>query len=114
MGAAEFKNREEIVVNALRVISHTYTVDPVFFQQCVAAASIQGPPGFGSLLEQHEDEFKGLLSHVNGCRSALEIGSRYGKSIQRIASVMERGSKVSQWTCHIPEEQKAYLMQSQS
>ena len=46
------------------------------------------------MLEQHEGEFLGLLSHVKGCRSALEIGSRYGKSIQRIAEVLEPKSKV--------------------
>lgn len=94
MGNQELGVRAATLINALKIVLHTKEVDPEFFDDCVKVASITSVSGFGSLLEQHEEEFNGLLSHVKGCRSALEIGSRYGKSIQRIAEQMERGSKI--------------------
>jgi len=88
-------DREETVINALRVVAHTKIIDPAFFAKCfdrIKEDELKG--GHITLLEQNEEEFQNLLKHVKGCRSALEIGSRYGKSIDRIARQMEPGSRV--------------------
>jgi hypothetical protein len=62
---------------------------------CIAkAGSTKVEQGFGAMLEQDEREFTALLTHSAGCRSALEIGSRYGKSIERIAASLAPRSKV--------------------
>jgi hypothetical protein len=87
--------REDVVVSALRVLAHTQRIDPDFMRGCIEKASQEyGTPGFGSMLEQNEQEFSQMLGHVDGCRSALEIGSRYGESIKRIAGRMQPGSRV--------------------
>lgn len=87
--------RETVVVNALRIIAHTNGVDPEFFNACIAKAGEKvQETGFHQMLEQDEREFSALLSHSAGCRSALEIGSRYGKSIERIAATLAPRSKV--------------------
>lgn len=90
----EQTERGRNLVNALRVLAHTSQVDPAFMAQCVEAAGQDVSPGFGSLLEQNETEFSQLLGHLKECRSALEIGSRYGHSIARIAAAMKPGAKV--------------------
>src|SRR3954464_11739493 len=92
--AVERTPRGKTVVDALRLIAHTGTVDPAFFAECVQAAGADVTPGFGSILEQDVREFSALLEHVKGCRSVLEIGSRYGESIKHFAAVIEPRSRV--------------------
>ena len=86
--------RQIAVVGALKTVLHTFLVDPKFAAECTKIAISVKSHGFGSMLEQDDREFNGLLSHVKGCRSALEIGSRYGKSIQYIAGQMAPDTKV--------------------
>lgn len=87
--------RETVVVNALRILAHTQRVDPDFMMACIdKAGSQKQQEGFGAMLEQDEREFTALLRHSAGCKSALEIGSRYGKSIERIAATLAPRSKV--------------------
>lgn len=88
-------SREETVINALRVVAHTKIIDPDFFAKCFDhIKDEQTKAGLWGMLEQNEEEFQNLLKHVTGCGSALEIGSRYGKSIERIARQMAPGSRV--------------------
>jgi predicted O-methyltransferase YrrM len=86
--------RETVVVNALRILAHTQQVDPDFMRYCIDKARAPVDEGFCAMLEQDEREFSTLLTHSSGCRSALEIGSRYGKSIERIAATLAPRSKV--------------------
>lgn len=83
------------LVAALKVIAHTSLVDPQFMQTCMdTLAKADGASVFGIMLEQDETEFSRLLLHAKGCRSALEIGSRFGKSIQLIARQLQPNSRV--------------------
>jgi hypothetical protein len=92
-GAAS--DRENVVINALRVVTHTQLVDPDFVKHCLGCIeAMNNKPGFGALLEQNEVEFSQMLSHIGHCRSALEIGSRYGKSMQRIAAAIQPRSRI--------------------
>ena len=84
--------REATVMNALRVIAHTQCVDPAFMKSCMDALKDAATPM--AMLEQNEREFENMLAHVKGCHSALEIGSRYGKSIHRIAQAIQPWSRV--------------------
>jgi predicted O-methyltransferase YrrM len=93
LSAAETE-RGRTIVNCLRILAHTSQIDPELFVQCVEVAGRDVGPGFISELEQDQGEFAKMLTHVTGCKSALEIGSRYGCSIQRIAAQMEPGSLV--------------------
>ena len=95
--AAAAVSREEAITYALRVVAHTQLIDPEFLQRCMKTAAAEaegGTPGFGVMLEQDATEFLAMLQHVKGCRSALEIGSRFGKSMQCIAAHMEPKSRV--------------------
>lgn len=62
--------------------------------QCVEAAREDVTPGFGSLLEQNDAEFGSMLKHITECKSALEIGSRYGFSLMWIAAAIKDRSRV--------------------
>lgn len=88
--------RQQTVINALDVLAHTARIDPEFLEACLKTAVERKRPegGFGSMQEQFESEFLSLLEHVKECSSAIEIGSRYGKSIERIAHAMPKGSRV--------------------
>jgi hypothetical protein len=89
------KDREVVLVNALRIIAHTSLIDNEFLNRCISiAATKSGLPGFGAMLEQNEIEFSQMLQHVKGCRSVLEIGSRFGKSIEVISKHIEPKSRV--------------------
>lgn len=80
-------------MNALLVLGHTHRTEPDFIKHCMAKLQTVTPP-IHSMLEQDANEFSQLLKHVKGCRSALEIGSRYGRSIALIAKELEPGSRV--------------------
>lgn len=88
--------REETVINALRVVSHTSILDPEFLQKCVLRIKDNyetvGPAN--ELLEQNLEEFASLLEHVKGAKSVLEIGSRYGKSMEGFAGVAAPGARL--------------------
>lgn len=92
--AVEQTERGKAVVHALRVLAHTSQVDPDFMARCVEAARADVTPGFGSLLEQNDAEFGAMLKHIAGCRSALEIGSRYGFSLMWIAAAIRAKSRI--------------------
>ncbi|MDP3952640.1 class I SAM-dependent methyltransferase [Microbacterium sp.] len=93
MTALASRTRETTVVNALRIVAHTHQLDPDFMEKCIQIA-LHDRSNAGRMLEQDEDEFAQMLGLVKGYRSALEIGSRYGKSIERIAQQMPAGSRV--------------------
>jgi hypothetical protein len=82
------------LVAALKVIAHTSFIDPKFLQMCMEKAVQVGTSDVQVMLEQDNSEFSRLLAHAKGCRSALEIGSRYGKSIQLISRQLEPKSRV--------------------
>ena len=84
--------RQDAVMNAIRVLAHTQMVDPEFLRQCMEKVKTAGLPM--DQLEQDEAEFSAMLRHVYGCASVLEIGSRYGKSIERMSRVMARNSRI--------------------
>lgn len=92
--SVELTERGVVIVNALKIIAHTKAIDPEFIDECVKLAERSQKPGFGSMLEQHEGEFSQMLAQITECRSALEIGSRYGHSILRIAQAIKPLSKV--------------------
>ena len=52
---------------------------------------------------QKESEFKPFLEHIRGGSSVLEIGSRYGESLLRMANVMEPGALIV--SVELPEVQ---------
>ena len=43
---------------------------------------------------QNPDELAWMLERVKGCRSLLEVGSSFGGTLRRMASVMPKGSKI--------------------
>lgn len=43
---------------------------------------------------QNDEEFEWLLSHMDGVRSVLEVGSRFGESLYRIAKRLKPGAKI--------------------
>jgi predicted O-methyltransferase YrrM len=87
--------RGRTVVRALQVLAHTSLIDPDFLNRCLSeTAEKRGTPGFGVMLEQDAEEFLAMMQHVKGCKSALEIGSRFGRSMQCIAAYMEPCSRV--------------------
>lgn len=43
---------------------------------------------------QHPDELAWMLAHIKGKRSLLEIGSSFGGTLKRMASVMPKGSRI--------------------
>lgn len=94
MESRQFSAREANVISAVKIIIHTLNADPAFFHDCVKHAVKYQMPGFGSMCEQNEEEFQALLKHLKGCKSVLEIGSRYGKSIQRMSNELPVGSRV--------------------
>lgn len=92
--AVEQSERGRAIVSALRVLAHTQRIDPDFLAACISAAGEGSKPGFGSLCEQDAREFAGLLTHLKGCKSVLEIGSRYGESIKHMVAAIEPRSRV--------------------
>jgi predicted O-methyltransferase YrrM len=94
MHAVEQTERGQVLVNALRLLAHTQGVDPEFVKQCMVAAAAPRPAGFGAMLEQDGVEFSSMLEHVRGCRSVLEIGSRYGESMRHMAAAIAPGGRV--------------------
>lgn len=92
--AVEQTERGKIITYMLRVIAHTSNVDPDFLTQCIAATGDKQHTGFGAYLEQNQAEFLSLLEHIKHCRSALEIGSRYGESLKAFAHSMQPRSKL--------------------
>lgn len=95
MGASELSEREIVILDALKIIAHTQLIDPDFMQNCMGKFGAKKPiKAVQSILGQDEKEFLGLLSHLKDCRSILEIGSLYGKAIQRMADAIQPKSKV--------------------
>jgi len=93
--AVEQTERGQTIINALRLLAHTQRLDPDFFGQCVEAAGAdRSSGGFASLLEQDAREFGPLLEHVKGCKSILEIGSRYGESLKHFAAAAAPRSRI--------------------
>lgn len=55
---------------------------------------MQAPVHESEFFAQNEAEFASLLGYVAGARSVLEIGSRYGESLKRLASVCRPGARL--------------------
>src|SRR6188768_477688 len=86
--------RESTVLNAIKLVTHTNEMDPEFFAHCIELQKQDKSTGFGSRLEQNDAEFQQLLPHLKGCRSLLEIGSRYGESALAMARCLEPNGRV--------------------
>lgn len=83
------------LIASLRVIAHTSLVDPKFLNKCMEVAARPTPqPDHPILLEQDATEFLSMLTHVKGAKSLLEIGSRFGKSIQVMSKQLAPKSRV--------------------
>lgn len=46
------------------------------------------------IFPQNEKEFEAMLEHLKRAASLLEIGTRYGETLKRMARVMPKGSRV--------------------
>lgn len=92
--AVEATERGKYLVTALRVLAHTSQVDPEYFQECVKVAGGPVATGFHAMLEQNDKEFLPLLEHMRGSTSVLEIGSRYGKSLECFAHCSAPGARI--------------------
>lgn len=88
-------SREEKVLSAISLISHTQAVDPELIMACLEkVGSKKEIKPISALLGQDSQEFTQMLSHLRECKSILEIGSLYGKSIELMAQAIQPKSRV--------------------